>query len=99
MHQCMNGGHTVKECQQEDQGLTQERIGIEKALELKSILLSLMSKIKDHAIHGKVFSDSTNAIACINKLGTSHSEFYNHITKQIWQWAEKKKCILQLSIY
>ena len=60
------------------------------ALELKPILLSLMSTVKDHGIHVKVFADSTNAIACINKLGTSHSEFYNHITKQIWEWVEKK---------
>ena len=60
------------------------------ALELKSILLSLMSIVKDHGIHVKVFSDSTTAIACINKLGTSHSELCHHITKQIWEWAEKK---------
>ena len=26
MHQCMGGEHTVKECQQEDHGLTQQRI-------------------------------------------------------------------------
>ena len=68
------------------------------ALELKSILLSLMSIVKDHGIHVKVFSDNTTAIACINKLGTSHSELCHHITKQIWEWAEKKD-ILQLPIY
>ena len=67
------------------------RINTEKnwhinALELKYILLSLMSIVKDHGI----FSDSTTAIACINKLGTSHSELCHHITKQIWEWAEKK---------
>ena len=38
----------------------------------------------------KVFSDSTTAIACINKLDTSHSELCHHITKQIWERAEKK---------
>ena len=61
-----------------------------KALELKSILLSLVSIFKDHRIQVKVFSDSTIAIACISKLSTSHSELCHHITKQIWEWAEKK---------
>ena len=51
------------------------------ALELKAILLSIMSFVKEHGIHVKVFSDSTTAIACINKLGTSHSELCHHITK------------------
>ena len=49
-----------------------------------------MSIVKDHGIQVKVFSDSTTAIACISKLGTSHSELCHHITKQIWEWAEKK---------
>ena len=53
------------------------------ALELKSICLShsFMSIVKDHGIHVKVFSDSTTAIACIDKLGNSHSELCYHITK------------------
>ena len=55
------------------------------ALELKSIVWSLISIVKDHV---KVSSDSTTAIACINKLGISHLELYHHITKKIW--AEKK---------
>ena len=49
------------------------------AVELKSILFSLMSIVKDHVIYVKVFSDSTTAIACINKLGTSNSELCHHI--------------------
>ena len=53
------------------------------ALEIKSILLSLMSIVKDHGIQVKFFSDSTTAIACINKLDTFHSELCYHITKQI----------------
>ena len=65
------------------------------ALESKSILLSIMSIDKDYGIHVKVFSDSTvfsvfSATACINKLGTSLSELCHHITKQIWEWVEKK---------
>ena len=60
------------------------------ALELKPILLTLMSIVKDHGIYVKVFSDSTTATACINKLGTPQSELCHHIAKQIWEWAEKK---------
>ena len=82
MHQCMGAGHTVTECQQEDHGSTQKRIGWHiNALKLKSILLSLMSIVKDHGIYVKFFSDSTTAMACINKLGTSHLELGHHITK------------------
>ena len=51
-----------------------------------------MSTVNDHGIHVKVFSDNTTAIAiaCINKFGRSHSELCYHITKQIWECAEKK---------
>ena len=49
-----------------------------------------MSIVQDNEIHVKVFSDSTSAIACINKLGTSHLQLCHHITKQIWEWAGKK---------
>ena len=37
----------------------------------------------------KVFSDSPTPLPCINRLGTSYSELSTHITKQIWEWAEK----------
>ena len=36
------------------------------------------------------FSDISTAIACINKLGASHSELCHHVTKQILECAEKK---------
>ena len=42
------------------------------AIELKSILLNLMSVFKDHGIHIKISSDSTTALAYVNKLSTSH---------------------------
>ena len=58
-----------------------------------------MPIVKDHEIQVKIFSDSTTAIACINKLGTFHSELFHQNTKQIWEWAEKKKYILQLPIH
>ena len=84
MHQCMSGGHAVKECQQENHGLA-EKNWHKNTLKLKSILLSLMSIVKIYGIHVKIFSDSTTAIACINKLGTTHLELCHHITKQIWE--------------
>ena len=90
MHQYRGGGHVVKECQLEDHGLTQEKNWHINPLELKAILLSIMLFIKEHRIQVKFFSDSTTAIACINKLEISHSELCHHITKQIWEWAEKK---------
>ena len=60
------------------------------ALELKTILLSIMSVLKDHVIHVKVFSDSSTFISCINKLDTSHSELWHDITKQSLEWVEEK---------
>ena len=54
------------------------------------MLLGLKSFIKEEKIHIKVLSDSTTAIGCINKLGTSHSDICHHFTKLIWEWAEKK---------
>ena len=40
--------------------------------ELKSIFLSLISIVKDHRIHVKVFSDSNTVIARINKLAVTY---------------------------
>ena len=67
------------------------------ALEVKSIL-SLVSIVKYHGIHVKVFSDSATSIACINISGTSHSESCHHITKQIWEWAEKKEIYITAAL-
>ena len=69
------------------------------ALELKPILLSLMSIVKDQGIHIKVFSDNNTAVACINKLGTSYSELCHHITKRIWELIEKKYIFITAAIY
>ena len=53
-------------------------------------LFTLMHQCKNHRFHVKIFADSSTATACINKLGTYHSESCHHITKQIWEWGEKK---------
>ena len=52
-------------------------------LELKTIFLDLKSFIKEDKIHIMVFSESITAIACINKIGTSHSEICHHFPKLI----------------
>ena len=53
-------------------------------LKLKPIILCLMSIVKNHGLHVKTFLDHTTAITSVNKLGTSHSELFPNITKQIW---------------
>ena len=58
-----------------------------------------MSIVKDCGIHVKVFSDSTTTIACINKLGTSHSKIVPSYYKANWNGQRKKTYILQLPIY
>ena len=57
-------------------------------LELKAIFLGLKFFIKEEKTHIKVFSDSTTAIGCINKIGTSHSDICHHFTKLIWKLAK-----------
>ena len=91
MHQCMGWGGAY--CEGMSTGgswINTEKNWHINALESKSILLSIMSIVKDYGIHVKVFSDSTTVIACINKLGTSHSELCHHITKQIGMGREKR---------
>ena len=50
----------------------------------------MKSFIKEKKIHINVFSDSTTAIGCINKIETSHSGICHHFTRRIWKWTEKK---------
>ena len=79
----MGAGAHVRAC------LEEKQLHI-NALELEARLLGLRYFIKEEKIHIKVFSDSTTAIGCINKTGTSHSDICHHFTKLIWEWAEKK---------
>lgn len=60
------------------------------ALELKSIFLILMSIVMELWGSYRGFSNSATAIAWINKSKTSYSELCHHITKKIWEQAEKK---------
>ena len=56
-------------------------------LELKAVLLALMSFVKTSHKHIKIMSDNTTAIHCINKTGTSYSTECHHQVLKIWKWA------------
>ena len=56
-------------------------------LELKAAFLALKSfaaQLCDK--HVRLLLDNSTAVACINKMGTSHSVTCNHITYLIWMW-------------
>ena len=36
--------------------------------------------------HARIMIDNTTAVACINHMGTSHSESCNMMTQTIWHW-------------
>ena len=66
----------------------QEKLLNINALELKAILYAIKSLVKTeyNSKHLRVMSDSMTAVWCINKMGTSHSEICNIITKEIWDY-------------
>ena len=56
-------------------------------LELKAAFFALkcfVSKLCNK--HVRLLCDNSTAVACINKMGTSHSVACNHITYQMWMW-------------
>ena len=56
-------------------------------LELKAALLSLQSFVREKFnIHVRLMMDKTTAVACVSKMGTSHSDQCNTVTKEIWQF-------------
>ena len=61
-------------------------------LELKAILFGLIS-ISRHIrlAHTKILCDSSTAVACINKFGTSHFGKCDTLSKQIWKWAQENE--------
>lgn len=60
-------------------------------LELKAGLLSLQSFVKDmSSVHVRLMMDNTTAVACLNKMGTSHSRECNIVTKEIWNFCIEK---------
>ncbi len=60
------------------------------ALELKAGLFGLQSLLPRTCRHVRMMMDNTTAVACVNKMGTSHSKHCNMITKQIWDFCIEK---------
>ena len=57
-------------------------------LELKAAFLALQCFAKDKKhIHIRLMMDNTTAVACVSKMGTSHSVMCNEITQMIWMFA------------
>ena len=55
--------------------------------EIKAVLLGLQSFVdKVSSQHVKVLIDNTTAVSCINQMGTCHSEKFNCIVIEIWEW-------------
>lgn len=60
-------------------------------LELKAVLFGLQTFVKEKKnIHIRVMSDNMTAVSCVNKMGTSHSQACNTVTKTIWLFAKER---------
>ena len=67
------------------------------ALELKARLFALQVFASDKcSLHVRLMMDNTTALACVNKIGTSHSNTCHSVTKQIWEFCMAKK-VMNLS--
>ncbi len=57
-------------------------------LELTVVLFGLKSLLNNvKRAHIKILSDNTTTVACINKMGTTHSESCNRLAHKIRDWA------------
>ena len=57
------------------------------ALELKAIFYGIKTLVEaKYTKHLRIMTDSMTAVWCINKMGTSHSEICNSLTKEIWEY-------------
>ena len=71
-------------------GLEEEELHI-NMLELKAIWLSLQTITKQMTkIHLRIMTDSTTALACVNKQGSTRCTQRNIIARQIWDLAIDK---------
>ena len=60
-------------------------------LELKAAVFALqcfLTKIRNK--HVRLLLDNSTAAACINNMGTSHSDGCNQLTLSIWQWCQDR---------
>ena len=56
-------------------------------LELKAVYFALKCfQGETVGKHARIMIDNTTAVACINPMGTSHSESCNMMTQTIWHW-------------
>ena len=56
-------------------------------LELLAVYYTLKAfKHLVSGLHIKVLCDNTTAVACLNHMGTSHSESCNALTTSVWEW-------------
>ena len=56
-------------------------------LELLAVFIGLQTFFKTHYnMHLRILTDNTTAIAVLNHMGTSHSDPFNRLGKQIWEW-------------
>ena len=82
-------------CDQEKSGgvwLPEEREFHINYLELKAAWFALKSfatQVKGK--HVRLMLDNTTAVACINHMGTSHSDTCNGLAHTIWQWCIDKE--------
>ena len=69
------------------------------ALDLQAGLFVLKAFASDKAfLHVRLVVDNTTAIACVKKMGTSHSDSYNALTKQIRNFCTERD-ILESTAY
>ena len=57
------------------------------AFALKAGLFALQVFANDKcSLHMRLMMDNTTAVACVNKMGTSHLDTCHSVTKQIWEF-------------
>ena len=80
-------GCTCKQVRSGGEWLPEEREFHINYLELKAAWFALKCFVEQvKGKHVRIMIDNTTAVACINHMGTSHSDACNLITHTIWQW-------------
>ena len=61
------------------------------ALELQAGFFALKTYASTmKSLHVRLMMDNTTAVACVNKMGTSHSPICNNITQNIWKFCQER---------
>ena len=69
------------------------------ALELKAGLFGLQSLLPSTCRHVRMMMDNTTAVACVNKMGTSHSKHCNMIPNKFGISVLKRESGYRLHTY